>query len=108
MLGGVFNSGILATGPIAGARYNYMPAAPDILDKVRRIERVCASHGVALATAAMHFCLGHPAVSSLVLGAVKPEEVRANVAAMAARIPVGLWSDLKAERLLDAAAPVPA
>ena len=85
MLGGVFNSGILATGPIEGARYNYTPAPPEILDKVRRIERVCAAHGVALPTAAMHFCLGHAAVSSLVLGAVKPDEVRRNVAAMAAQ-----------------------
>lgn len=108
MLGGVFNSGILATGPIAGARYNYTPAPPDILDKVRRIERVCASHGVTLPAAAMHFCLGHAAVASVVLGGVKPDEVRCNIAAMAATIPSGLWSDLKAERLLPPQVPVPA
>ena len=107
MLGGVYNSGILATGAIAGAKYNYVPAPPDIIEKVRRIERVCAAHGVALPTAALHFCLGHSAVSSLVLGSVKPEEVRANVAAMTAKVPAALWSDLKAERLLDAAAPTP-
>ncbi|MGE3917248.1 MAG: aldo/keto reductase [Hyphomicrobiaceae bacterium] len=107
MLGGVFNSGILATGPVAGARYNYTPAPPEILDKVQRIERVCAAHGVPLATAAMHFPLGHPAVSSLALGAVKPDEVRLNVAAMTTRVPAALWADLKAERLLDTAAPVP-
>ncbi len=108
MLGGVFNSGILATGAIAGARYNYTPAPPEILDKVRRIEKVCQSHGVSLPAAAMQFCLGHPAVSSLVLGAVTPDEVRRNVAAMAKPVPAALWSDLKAEKLLDAAAPVPA
>ena len=102
MLGGVFNSGILATGAVEGARYNYTPAPPEILDKVRKIERVCSAHGVSLATAAMHFPLGHSAVSSLVLGAVKPEEVRRNVAAMATRVPAALWADLKAERLLDA------
>ena len=107
MLGGVFNSGILATGPVEGARYNYTPAPPEILDKVRRIERVCASHGVPLPTAAMHFCLGHSAVSSLVLGAVKPSEVRANVAAMATKVPPALWADLKAEKLLAVDAPVP-
>jgi D-threo-aldose 1-dehydrogenase len=107
MLGGVFNSGILATGPIEDARYNYTPAPEDVLDKVRRIVRVCDSHGVPLATAALHFCLGHPQVSSLVLGAVRPEEVRANVAAMKAVVPVGLWSDLKSEGLLDPAAPTP-
>ena len=108
MLGGVFNSGILATGAVDGARYNYTPAPPEILDKVRRIARVCVSHGVPLPTAAMHFCLGHAAVSSLVLGAVKPSEVRANVAAMATQVPPALWADLKAEKLLAADAPVPA
>ena len=107
MLGGVFNSGILATGAIGGARYNYTPAPPEVLDKVRRIERVCASHGVPLPTAALHFCLGHPAVSSLVLGAVEPDEVRRNVEAMSAQVPAALWRDLKAEGLLDAGAPVP-
>ena len=107
MLGGVFNSGILATGAVEGARYNYTPAPPDILDKVRRIERVCTSHGVALPTAAMHFCLGHAAVSSLVLGAVNPGEVRANAAAMATKVPPALWADLKAEKLLAAEAPTP-
>ena len=107
MLGGVFNSGILATGPVAGARYNYMPAPPEIVSKVEKIDRVCRSHGVPLATAAMHFPLGHPAVSSLALGAVKPEEVRRNVVAMTSKVPPALWSDLKAERLLDEAAPAP-
>lgn len=107
MLGGVFNSGILATGPIPDARYNYVPAPPEIVDKVTRIQRVCASHGVALPVAAMHFCLGHPAVSSIALGAVKPEEVRANAAAMATPVPRALWSDLKAEGLLGEAVPVP-
>ncbi len=108
MLGGVLNSGILATGPVAGATYNYTPAPPDVLDKVGKIERVCQSHGVALPTAAIHFPLGHAAVASVVLGAVKPSEVERNVAGMREEVPAGLWSDLKAEGLLDAAAPVPA
>jgi len=107
MLGGVFNSGILATGAVPDARYNYTPAPPEILDKVRKIERICQSHGVPLATAAMHFCLGHAAVSTLALGAVKPDEVRRNIAAMTTKVPAQLWADLKAERLLDTAAPVP-
>jgi len=106
MLGGVFNSGILATGPVEGARYNYTPAPPEVLDKVRKIERVCHAHGVPLATAAMHFPLGHPAVSSLALGAVTPDEVRRNVAAMTVAVPAALWRDLKSEGLLDASAPV--
>jgi D-threo-aldose 1-dehydrogenase len=108
MLGGVFNSGILATGPIEGARYNYTPAPPEILERVLRIERVCAAHGVALPTAAMHFSLAGPAVSSLVLGAVTPDEVRRNVAALSTKVPAALWADLKAQGLIGASVPTPA
>jgi D-threo-aldose 1-dehydrogenase len=107
MLGGVFNSGILATGAVPGAKYNYRDAPPEIMDKVARIEKACAAHGVALPTAAMHFALGHPAVVSLVLGAQRPEEVERNVTALSARVPDALWAELKAEGLLDAHAPVP-
>jgi D-threo-aldose 1-dehydrogenase len=107
MLGGVFNSGILATGPVAGARYNYAPAPPDVLDRVRRIEAVCKANGVALRDAALRFVLGHPSVKAVVIGAVGAREMSDNLAAFEAGLPARLWSDLKAERLLDAAAPVP-
>jgi len=107
MLGGVFNSGILATGPVAGARYNYRVAPPDIIARVERVEKVCRAHGVALADAALRFPLGHPAVSSIVLGAVTPEEVQRNLASQAATIPSALWRDLGAEGLLARDIPVP-
>jgi D-threo-aldose 1-dehydrogenase len=107
ILGGVYNSGILATGAIPGARYNYRPAPPAILERVRRIEAVCRAHGVALADAALRFATAHPAVSSVVLGAVTPDEVARNVAALTRPIPTGLWSDLKSEALLVADAPTP-
>jgi len=106
MLGGVYNSGILATGAVEGAKYNYLPAPPEILEKVSKIETVCAAPGVALPVAAMHFCLGHPAVSSVVLGAVKPEEVSRNIEAVSQSVPAGLWSDLKGEGLLPEDVPV--
>src|SRR5436190_12896160 len=107
MLGGVFNSGILATGAVSGAKYNYQDAPPEILAKVARIEGVCSAHGVALSTAALHFALGHPAVASVVLGAQNPQEVERNVAALSSKVPSALWTDLKAEHLIDTDAPVP-
>jgi D-threo-aldose 1-dehydrogenase len=106
MLGGVYNSGILATGAKEGAKYNYLPAPPEILEKVSKIEKVCAAHGVGLPVAASHFCLGHAAVSAIVLGAVKPEEVRRNIDAVSQTVPAGLWSDLKSEGLLPGDVPV--
>ena len=107
LLGGVFNSGILATGAVSGAKYNYRDAPPEILAKVAKIERVCAVYGIALPTAALHFALGHPAVASVVLGAQSPQEVERNVAALSTDVPAALWTDLKAAHLLDAEAPVP-
>tara|TARA_Y100000588_G_scaffold330949_1_gene368198 strand:+ start:5211 stop:6224 length:1014 start_codon:yes stop_codon:yes gene_type:complete len=107
ILGGVFNSGILATGVVKDPKYNYTPAPENILEKVRKIEAVCQSHSVSLPTAALHFCLGHPQVSSLAIGAVHPDEVKENVSAITENIPSSLWSDLKSEGLLDNSAPTP-
>ena len=78
------------------------------MERVAKIEAVCKAHGVALADAAMQFPLGHPAVSSVVLGAVKPSEVERNLKSMATKIPAALWADLKSEKLLAAEVPVPA
>jgi D-threo-aldose 1-dehydrogenase len=107
MLGGVFNSGILATGPVPGARYNYNPAPPDILARVAAIEAVCTRHGVPLRRAALQFPLGHTAVASLVMGAVSPAEVDDQIAELAQPVPAALWAELKAEGLLAADVPVP-
>ncbi|WP_291645960.1 aldo/keto reductase [Bosea sp. (in: a-proteobacteria)] len=107
LLGGVFNSGILATGPVVGARYNYRPAPPEICARVAAIEAVCIRHGVPLRRAALQFPLGHAAVSSLVMGAVKPSEVADQLAELSAPIPPSLWLELKAEGLLGADVPVP-
>ena len=108
MLGGVFNSGILATGARAGAHYNYRPAPPAIVARVERLEAVCAAHGVELACAAVRFPLAHPAVASVVLGAISAAEVERNLAALSAPLPAALWSALVSEGLLRPDAPTPA
>lgn len=107
ILGGPYNSGILATGPVADARYNYAPAPPDILAKVTRIESVCTSHGVKLIEAALQFVLAHPIVTTVIPGANSVDQVWTNERLVKAHIPAALWSDLKSEGLLRADAPVP-
>lgn len=107
ILGGVFNSGILATGAVPGARYDYVEAPPEILERVHRIETACERHGVPLRRAALRFVFGHSAVSCVVLGAVRPEEVLAQVADFHAPVPPELWGELVDEGLLDPGAPVP-
>jgi D-threo-aldose 1-dehydrogenase len=107
LLGGPFNSGILATGPKPGAYYNYDPAPKPILEKVARIERVCRAHGVKLAEAALRFPLGHKQVLCVLPGAQKPMEVRRNADMLTKRIPAALWRDLKHEGLMRKDARVP-
>ena len=58
IIGGVYNSGITATGAVKGAKYNYQDATPEIMERVRKIEAVCQAHGVPLAAAALQFPLG--------------------------------------------------
>jgi D-threo-aldose 1-dehydrogenase len=106
-LGGVFNSGILATGARPGARYQYADAPPEILARAGQIEAICARHGVQLYVAAAQFPLAHPAVTAVVLGAASPAEMRANRAALAAELPPGLWADLRSAGLLREDAPTP-
>ena len=107
IIGGPFNSGILATGAVPGARYDYHPAPPAILDRVRALERVCRAHGAPLAAAALQFPLAHPAVVSVIPGARSAAEVATSLALLREPIPGVLWRDLKAEGLLRADAPTP-
>jgi len=106
VIGGPYNSGVLATGARPGAFYNYDPAPDWVLDKVGRIEAVCARHGVRLVDAAFRFPLLHPAVVSVIPGGQGRAEMESNLAAAAARVPAALWADLKAKGLMRADAPV--
>ncbi len=108
VIGAVFNSGLLATGPMPGARYDYREANPDELDKAGRIQAVCERYAVPLAAAALQFPLAHPVVASVIPGPVTPEQARMNAAGVRQRIPAELWHELKAEGLIRADAPTPA
>jgi D-threo-aldose 1-dehydrogenase len=107
VIGAVFSSGILATGPVPGTKYRYADPTPEVMERTRRIQAVCARHNVPLAAAAMQFPLGHPSVASIIPGAFKPEQVAQNVAAFRHPIPAELWAELKHEGLLRKDAPTP-
>lgn len=108
IIGGPYNSGILASGAVDGAYYNYEPAPPPILERVSGIEAVCARHAVPLQAAALQFPFGHPAVASIIPGARSAVELQANIEFFCQEIPADFWNELRAEGLIDAAAPLPA
>ena len=107
IMASVFNSGILATGPGGDATFNYAPAPVEIKERARGLEAVCTRHGVALTAAALQFPLAHPAVATIIPGAKSPAEAAENAERLAVPIPPALWADLKAQSLIDPAAPTP-
>lgn len=106
IIGAPYNSGILARGAVEGATYNDAVPPPAILDKVRRLERICKGHGVSLAAAALRFPLGHPSVVSVIPGVRSASHVRRNIALFDETIPDDLWLELKEEALIEDEAPL--
>ena len=109
VVGGPYNSGILAVGTKTAAPlfYNYEPAPADVIAKVRAMEEVCDSHGVPLAAAALQFPLAHKLVVSVIPGLDSPARVAQTLALYRHVIPAELWRDLKADGLLREDAPTP-
>ncbi len=106
-LGGVYNSGILATGPVSGAKYDYEDAPEDILAKAGRLQQITTGHGVPLHVAALHFAGAHPAIASLVIGSATAAEADDNRAIWDVDVPAAMWQELQDSRLIAASAPLP-
>ena len=111
VIGGPFNSGILATGarPADGrpVYFDYEPALPAIVARAAAIEDLCRSHRVPLRAAALRFPRAHPAVACVLAGARSVAELDENLAMMAHPIPSDFWRDLRASGLIAAGSPLP-
>ena len=108
VIGGPYNSGILAGGALSGSKFNYQSAPPEVVERVRQVEAVAARHEVPLKAAALQFPLAHPAVASVIPGARSAAEAKENFGLMLAPIAPDFWAELKALGLLPAEAPTPA
>ena len=106
MVVGVMNSGVLAD-PGADAHFDYRPAPDPVVARVRRLAAVCERHGVPLRAAAIQFALAHPAVTGLIAGVRTADHLDDYPTAMRLSIPAALWDDMRSERLIPEAAPVP-
>jgi D-threo-aldose 1-dehydrogenase len=107
VIGGVFNSGLLAD-PRPGATFDYAPAPPELVARAVRLGEICARHGVPLRDAALAFPFGHPAVTSVLVGARTAGEVEDAVASFGRPVPSDLWAELAATGLLPEHVPTPA
>jgi D-threo-aldose 1-dehydrogenase len=107
IIGGAYNSGILATGAREGAHYNYQPAPPEIIEKTKRIEKVCARYHVPLKAAALQFPFGHPAVVANIPGTRSKGRFEENLALFRHPIPPDLWDELREKKLISEKAPLP-
>lgn len=105
--GAPLNSGILATGPVPGATFDYAPASENILEKTRRIKALTDKYGTTLVRAALSFPLGHPAVTAIIPGYMRIEEFDDNMAGYRLPIAPELWEELRAEGLIHPSAPAP-
>ena len=111
VLGGPFNSGILASGsaPRDGSRphFNYAHAPGDVVARVACIEEICAEYAVPLKAAALQFPTGHPAIACVLPGARSSAEFDDNVAMARLPIPTDFWKALRERSLVDPSAPLP-
>jgi D-threo-aldose 1-dehydrogenase len=103
VVGGPYSSGILA----GGTTFEYQKASPQIVAKVDRIREIARRHGVSLKAAALQFSLAHPAVAAVIPGASRPARLAEDHAALAESIPADFWREVRAEKLVDPAAPLP-
>ena len=107
VIGGVMNSGLLVDSK-PGATFDYAPADAVRVARAQRLREVCATHDVSLRAAAVQFAFAHPTVACVVAGVRRIAHLEEYPELMSAPIPAALWADLRAEGLIDAAAPVPA
>ena len=106
--GAPLHSGILALGSATpNPTYDYKPATPEILERVRRLEVVCARFDTPLVRAALTFPLGNDLVASIIPGFSVPSDLEQNLGQYREAVPPELWAALKAEGLLHPDAPVP-
>src|SRR5690606_36691270 len=109
VIGGPFNSGILASGVDGPAPhyYNYEPAPSAIIARVRELEDICRAFAIPLAAAALQFPAAHPQICSVIAGLSAPQEVRHARAWMNRPIPDDFWLPLRGAGLLHPAVRLP-
>jgi D-threo-aldose 1-dehydrogenase len=104
IVGGPYSSGAL----VGGANFEYAPAPPEIIEKVRRIKAIADRHGISMKAAGLQFALANPVVAAVIPGASRPSRIAEDRAALEEVIPADFWRELRSDGLVNPAAPLPA
>ena len=89
-----YNSGVLAKGAVEYPRFVYQSATEATLEPVRRIEAVCARHGIPLGAAALQFSMRDARITSTICGVSKPERVAQTLKWANWQIADDVWDEL--------------
>jgi D-threo-aldose 1-dehydrogenase len=89
-----YGSGILAKGSTNYPRYVYQVASSDALERIRRIEQLCAKHHVPPGAAALQFSLRDQRVTATICGISKVERIQETLEWAAYPIPDAFWTEL--------------
>lgn len=107
LVGGPFNSGLLADPRGPGSTFDYKPADQGMLERAQLVYTACKEESVDVGAAALQFVLAHPAVAAVVPGLRTTLEVVGAVARLKEAIPVSAWNSLRRAGILSADVPVP-
>ncbi|MFK4767943.1 aldo/keto reductase [Rhizobium sp. ZW T2_16] len=103
VVGGPYSSGALVGGP----NFEYAPIKPDMAAKIAKIKAIADRHQVSMKAAGLQFSLANPAVAAVIPGASQPSRIAEDSAALKEAIPADFWQELRAEKLVNPAAPLP-
>ena len=96
----VYGGGLL-TASGGNGNYAYRPASAAVRDAAAAMTEVCSRWGTDLSTAALHFSLRNPKITSTVTGFSKPSTLARTLTAIEADLPEPFWAEI------DELAPAP-
>lgn len=89
-----YAGGVLAKGSESYPRYVYQEASDDVLDPIRRIEAICARHGVPPGAVALQFSMRDERITATICGVSKPERVAQTLEWASCPVPQAVWDEL--------------
>ena len=101
ILGGVFNSGILAKGIGEDITYFYQTIPDNIKKKYNEISIICERYNVSVPSVALQFCYANKSISSMVVGMDREDQINNNISSLSTNIPNDLWEELKNKNIID-------